>query len=116
MLQATAKFMTLFMLTAPATASDSSLLGSKLTYNGAEMGGTSDGVIPAFKGGITTPPVGYKAGGDHIDPFADDRPRYTITAANVDHIKLENGPADLDFSKLKEGDFRPSALRRKIGR
>ena len=34
---------------------------------------------------------------------------------NVDHIKLEHGPADLDYD-LKPGDFGSSALRRKIGR
>ena len=34
---------------------------------------------------------------------------------NVDHIKLEHGPADLDYD-LEPGDFGSSALRRKIGR
>ena len=33
---------------------------------------------------------------------------------NVDHIKLEHGPADLDYDL--ESDFGSSALRRKIGR
>ena len=34
---------------------------------------------------------------------------------NVDHIKLDHGPADLDFD-LEFSDFGSSALRRKIGR
>jgi hypothetical protein len=34
---------------------------------------------------------------------------------NVDHIKLDHGPADLDFD-LELSDFGSSALRRKIGR
>lgn len=67
----------------PVAAKDASLLGSALTYNGAEVGGTADGIIPAFSGGITTPPKGYKKGGDHIDPFAADRPLYSINAKNA---------------------------------
>jgi hypothetical protein len=34
---------------------------------------------------------------------------------NIDHIKLDNGPADLDYD-IKPSDFGSSALRRKIGR
>ena len=30
--------------------------------------GSADGMIPAYTGGITKPPEGYVAGGDHIDP------------------------------------------------
>jgi hypothetical protein len=35
---------------------------------------------------------------------------------NVDHIKLDHGPANLDDAGIDEGDFSPSALRRKVGR
>lgn len=70
-----------------AEAADVNQLGTTLTYNGAEMAGTADGVIPAFTGGITTPPAGYKKGGDHIDPYGDDTPLYTITAANAAQYK-----------------------------
>ena len=69
---------------AQATANDAMRLGGMLTYNGAEAAGTADGVIPAFTGGITKPPAGYKKGGDHIDPYGDDAPLYTITASNAD--------------------------------
>ena len=69
---------------AQATANDAMRLGGMLTYNGAEAAGTADGVIPTFTGGITKPPAGYKKGGDHIDPYGDDAPLYTITASNAD--------------------------------
>ena len=66
-----------------ASAADADALGRTLTYNGAEKAASADGVIPAFTGGLTTPPAGYEKGGDHIDPFAADTLRYTITAANA---------------------------------
>jgi hypothetical protein len=66
-----------------------------LTYNGAEMAGTADGVIPAFTGGITTPPAGYKKGGDHIDPYGDDAPLYTVTAENAAQYQERLSPGQL---------------------
>ena len=58
-------------------------LGNDLTPLGAEKAGNADGSIPAWTGGITTPPAGYKLGAHHPDPFADDQPLYTVTAANL---------------------------------
>lgn len=68
---------------APAAAADSALLGTKLTANGANPAASADGMIPAYTGGITTPPPGYQKGGDHIDPYGDDKPLFTINAANM---------------------------------
>lgn len=65
-------------------AVDPDRLGKDLTPLGGEMAGNADGSIPAWTGGITTPPAGYKPGDHHPDPFADDRPLFTITAANVE--------------------------------
>jgi hypothetical protein len=58
-------------------------LGQSLTPLGAEKAGNADGSIPAWTGGITTPPAGYNPGDHHPDPFASDQPLYTVTAANV---------------------------------
>ncbi|GGA77661.1 hypothetical protein GCM10011369_19470 [Neiella marina] len=58
-------------------------LGKSLTPLGAEMGANADGSIPAWNGGITTPPAGYSVGDHHPDPFANDQVLYTVTAANV---------------------------------
>ena len=71
-----------FFLT-QAIADDAALLGTKLTPNGADPSASADGMIPAYTGGITSPPAGYVKGGDHIDPFADDTPLFTITADNM---------------------------------
>ncbi|MEO8010091.1 MAG: DUF1329 domain-containing protein [Dokdonella sp.] len=56
--------------------------GTPLTPLGAERAGNAAGTIPAWTGGITQPPAGYKVGMHHPDPFAGDKPTLTITAAN----------------------------------
>ncbi len=60
-------------------------LGSTLTPFGAEKAGNKDGTIPEYTGGVTTPPAGHvKGNGTLVDPFASDKPLFTITAKNVD--------------------------------
>ncbi|MCB9772181.1 MAG: DUF1329 domain-containing protein [Candidatus Omnitrophica bacterium] len=58
-----------------------------MTNFGAEKAGNSDGTIPEWNGGITTPPQSYKANGFHPDPFANDKPLFTITASNWTQYK-----------------------------
>ena len=62
-------------------------LSGKLTPLGAVRAGNTDGTIPAWKGGITSPPSNYKLGQHHPDPFADDKVLFTITAANMGKYK-----------------------------
>ena len=71
------------LVSCAATAADASRLGQDLTPLGGEAKGNADGSIPAWTGGITTPPAGYKVGMHHPDPFAADQPLYTVTAANA---------------------------------
>jgi hypothetical protein len=69
---------------AAATADEAKALGSKLTPIGAEMAGNADGTIPAYTGGLTTPPADFKAGsGIRPDPFASEKPRVVIDAKNM---------------------------------
>ncbi len=67
---------------AATSADKAAALGKTLTPVGAEKAGNADGSIPAWDGGITKPPAGYRAGAFHIDPFAADKPVLTITPAN----------------------------------
>ncbi len=57
--------------------------GPGLTPTGAIQAGNADGTIPAWTGGLKAPqsnrPVRYRP-----DPFAGERPLYTIDAQNVD--------------------------------
>ncbi len=69
---------------AGATAEEIAKLGNELTPLGGIMAGNADGTIPAWTGGITTPPASYVPGEHYVNPFADDKVLFTITADNVD--------------------------------
>ncbi|MCO5108466.1 MAG: DUF1329 domain-containing protein [Burkholderiaceae bacterium] len=62
-------------------------LGKDLTPVGAEKAGSKDGTIPAWDGGITKPPAGWKPGDPRVDPFKDDKVLFSIDASNVDKYK-----------------------------
>lgn len=68
---------------AAVSADEAARLGKELTPLGAEKAGNKDGSIPAWDGGITAPPAGYKKGMHHLDPFAADKPLFTIAAADA---------------------------------
>ncbi|PWR18076.1 DUF1329 domain-containing protein [Zavarzinia compransoris] len=66
-----------------AAAGDPDRLGADLTPMGAIKAGNADGSIPAWSGGITVPPAGYRKGGPLADPFAGEKPVATVTGANL---------------------------------
>ena len=68
---------------AEISTADLARLGNDLTPIGAEKAGNADGSIPAWTGGITTPPAGYTVGDHHPDPYANDAALVTITRANL---------------------------------
>ncbi len=68
---------------AAVAEAEAARLGQDLTPLGAETKASADGTIPAWTGGITTPPAGYKPGAHHPDPFAADQPMFTVTAGNA---------------------------------
>ena len=70
-------------LQAQLSSQEVARLGADLTPLGAEKAGNADGTIPAWDGGITTPPEGYEPGMHHPDPFASDGIQITITADNM---------------------------------
>jgi hypothetical protein len=72
---------------AAVSAEEAARLGKDLTPLGAERAGNAAGTIPAWTGGITQPPAGYAPGMHHPDPYADDQPLYTVTAANLDQYR-----------------------------
>ncbi|GAB4186187.1 MAG: DUF1329 domain-containing protein [Wenzhouxiangellaceae bacterium] len=67
-------------------------LGQDLTPMGSMKAGNADGTIPAWTGGITSPPAGYEPGDHHPDPFPNDEIKFTITAQNyqdyADHLSV----------------------------
>ncbi|PWR22020.1 DUF1329 domain-containing protein [Zavarzinia compransoris] len=72
---------------APAQAkvpeAEAARLGKDLTAVGAVRAGNADGSIPAYDGGIRTPPAGYKPGMHYVHPYAGDQVLHTITGANA---------------------------------
>jgi hypothetical protein len=82
-----------------ASEADADRLGKDLTPLGAEAAGNADGSIPAWTGGIVTPPAGYKVGDHHPDPFAGDQPLYTVTSANLAQYEAKLTPGTLAVFK-----------------
>lgn len=67
---------------AAVSAEQAARLGKELTAVGATAAGNAEGTIPAWEGGITTPPAGYSQGMFHPDPFASDTVKFSITPDN----------------------------------
>lgn len=109
---------------AAVSAAEAEALGKTLTAVGAEMAGNADGTIPAYTGGYTTADPNFKPGvkgSKRKDFFAEDKPLYTITSANLDQYsdKLTEGVKALfkqrpDFVMNVYPTHRSAALPKRI--
>ena len=88
---ATAAILSAGVAQANTTSAKAAQLGNTLTPMGSEKAGNADGTIPAWDGGITRPPAGYRAGRDHIDPYAGEKPLFTINAGNMGQYAAKLG-------------------------
>ncbi|VVN42687.1 hypothetical protein PS662_05574 [Pseudomonas fluorescens] len=91
------------MAAVPAAEADK--LGKSLTPMGAEMAGNADGSIPAWK------PLPKNAGavdgkGFLSDPYASEKPLFTITAQNVDQYKDKLAPGQYAMFKRYPETFK----------
>jgi len=69
---------------AAVTAEEAKALGTTLTPIGAEKAGNADGTIPEWSGKWLGVPPGVKYDGKrNADPYADEKPLFTITAQNL---------------------------------
>ncbi len=80
----------------PADQADK--LGKTLTPLGAEMAGNIDGSIPAWTGGLQKKPVDKVKG--YEDPYAADKPLFTITAQNYEQYKARLTPGQIEMFKV----------------
>jgi hypothetical protein len=86
---------------AAVSAAEAAKLGAELTPMGAEKAGNADGSIPAWDGGLSSAAQagnpGFKPGQHYADPYASDKPLYTVTAANMGQYanKLTEGHKQL---------------------
>ncbi|MEJ8822619.1 DUF1329 domain-containing protein [Variovorax humicola] len=91
---------------AAVSADEAKKLGTELTEVGAEKAGNKEGTIPAYTGGLTTAPAGFdKTKNVRPDPFASEKPLFSIDAKNTDKYgdKLTEGTKALMKSNA---DFR----------
>lgn len=78
--------------------------GPALTEIGAEKAGSKDGTIPPYTGGLKTIPPGYKKGsGRYVDPFANEKPLFSITKENMSKYADKLTPGELALLKQKPG-------------
>lgn len=63
-----------------------------LTPAGAERAGSSDGIVPAWSGGLKAPPVGWRPEMGYVNPFPDDRPITVITRVTRERFNTELSP------------------------
>jgi hypothetical protein len=81
---------------AKVDASEAAKLGTELTPLGANPAANAEGTIPAWSGSIVGLPEGLQyagSGSPYPDPYANEKPLFTITKANVEQYK----------SKLSDG-------------
>ncbi|WP_206485598.1 DUF1329 domain-containing protein [Thalassotalea sp. G2M2-11] len=81
-------------------------LSGELTPMGAIRGANADGSIPKWTGGITKAPAGYEPGMHHLDPYPQDKIKYTITAANVDEYKDLLTPGQIKMFETYPSTFK----------
>jgi len=89
---------------AAVSAEQAAALGTRLTPMGAEQGGNADGSIPAWA------PIARNAGavdskGFLADPYASEKPLFTITAANVEQYKDKLAPGQYALFKRYPQSF-----------
>jgi len=84
---------------AKVSAEEAAKLDGDLTPMGAIRAGNESGTIPAWTGGITELPKGYKPDTRHVDPFAADAKQFTITAANMGQYKDKLSPGQIAMFK-----------------
>lgn len=78
---------------AAVTPDEANRLKTLLTPLGGEKAGNKEGTIPAWDGGYIKVAPGFKPGDKRADPFSNEKPRFSITAKNMDQHadKLSEG-------------------------
>ncbi len=80
--------------------------GDELTPMGAERAGNAAGTIPAWTGGLAELPAGYVEGEPLVDPFPNEQPLFTITAANYEQYQDNLSPGQIALLQRYPDTFR----------
>lgn len=85
---------------AQSAAPDPALLSTTLTPFGAERAGNADGSIPAWTGGLVSPPLGPNTP-VFVKIFTDEQPLYTVDASNVaQYADMLSAATQVQITKL----------------
>ena len=68
------------------------------------MAGNKEGTIPAWDGGLNKPPAGWRPEQGYVDPYASEKPLFTISAQNMEQYKEKLTPGLMGMMK-KYSDF-----------
>ena len=89
---------------AAVSPAEAAKLGAELTLVGAEKAANADGSIPAYAGGLITPPASFQAGSSmRPDPFADEKPLLVIDGKNVEQYKDQLTAVSFELAKRYPG-------------
>ena len=91
---------------AAVSADQVARLGADLTPMGAEKAGNADGSIPAWTGGLATNAGALDAAGFLADPYAGEKPLFTITAQNAEQYKAKLTPGQLAMFRRFPDSYR----------
>ncbi|MDP3976687.1 MAG: DUF1329 domain-containing protein [Pseudomonas sp.] len=91
---------------AAVSEQEAAQLGTSLTPLGAEMAGNADGSIPAWTGGLSTSAGAVDAKGFLADPFANEQPLFTITAANAAQYQDKLSAGQMAMFKRYAGSYK----------
>ncbi|AOE85235.1 DUF1329 domain-containing protein [Pseudomonas sp. TCU-HL1] len=90
-----------------AVSSEEALsLGKDLTPVGGERAGNSAGTIPPWAGGLPKDAGQENSDGFLDDPFANEKPLFTITAENVEQYKENLSEGQIAMFKRYPGSYR----------
>ena len=104
----TAFLLSLFAASVMAAVSpeEAAKLGTSLTPFGAEKAGNADGTIPEWTGGLATNAAAVDSNGFLSNPFAGEKPLFTITAQNAEQYKDKLTPGQLAMFKRYPETYR----------
>jgi hypothetical protein len=88
---------------AAVAQSEAAKLGGELTPTGADPKANQDGSIPAWTGSQAKAPSGFQKGAKPIDPFAGEKPLFSINASNAAQYQAKLSPGQKELLKLHQG-------------
>ncbi|MGJ7517957.1 DUF1329 domain-containing protein [Pseudomonas baetica] len=91
---------------AAVSEQEAAQLGTTLTPLGAQKEGNADKSIPAWDGGLKAGAAPVDAKGFLGDPFKNEKPLFTITAANAEQYKDKLSPGQLAMFKRYPDTYR----------